>query len=73
MTKKDEIMHKFTRRQLSSELNYLDMCNIYTLRQVTSKQQPSQKIVCFFRQFFNIVIIVCHLKLEIESAIIAAN
>ena len=44
-------MHKFTRRQLSSELNYLDMCNIYTLRQVTSKQQLSQKIVFLFVYF----------------------
>ena len=43
--KVDESMHKFTRRQLSSELNYLDMCDIYTLRQVTSKQQVSQEIV----------------------------
>ena len=49
--KVDEIMHKFTRRQLSSELNYLDMCNIYTLRQVTSKQQLSQKIVFLFVYF----------------------
>ena len=40
-------MHKFTRRQVSSELNYSEMYNIYTLRQVTSKQQVSQKMYFF--------------------------
>ena len=41
------IMHKFTRRQVSSVLNYSKMYNIYTLRQVTSKQQVSQKMYFF--------------------------
>ena len=44
-------MHKFTRRQVSSELNYPKMYNIYIyiyiLRQVTSKQQVSQKMSIF--------------------------
>ena len=65
-------MHKFTRGQVSSELNNPKMYNIYTLRQVTSKQQVSQKMY-----FLSIVqyrdYVVCHLKLEIESAIIATN
>ena len=38
-------MFKVTRRQVSSKLNYPKMYNIYTLRQVTSKQQVIQKIV----------------------------
>ena len=46
-------MHKFTRRQVSSELNYPKMYNIYTLRQVTNKQQVSQKIVFLICLFFN--------------------
>ena len=54
--KVNEIMHKFTRRQVSSELNYPKMYNIYTLRQVTSKQQVSQKMYFFICLFFNIVI-----------------
>ena len=49
-------MHKFTRHQVSSKLNYLEMYNVYTLRQVTSKQQVSQKIVSLICLFFNIVI-----------------
>ena len=45
-------MHKFTRRQVSSELNYPEMYNIYTLRQVTSKQQVSKKMYVFICLFF---------------------
>ena len=45
-------MHKFTRRQVSSELNYPEMYNIYTLRQVTSKQQVSQKMYFFDLSIF---------------------
>ena len=67
-------MHKFTRRQVSSELNYPKMYNIYTLRQVTSKQQVSQKMIFFYLLIFYYGdYVVCHLKLEIESAIIATN
>ena len=44
-------MHKFTRRQVSSELNYLEMYNIYTMCQVTSKQQVGQ-INAFWFVFF---------------------
>ena len=64
-------MYTFTRRQVSSELDYLEMYNIYTMCQVTSKQQVSQInvfLVCHFFQYRDYV--VCHLKLEIESAII---
>ena len=66
-------MHKFTRRQVSSELNYTKMYNIYTLRQVTSMQQVSQKMLLFFVYFNYRDCVVCRLKLEIESAIIATN
>ena len=46
-------MHKFTRRQVSSELNYPKMYNIYTLRQVsTSKQQVSQKMYFYDLSIF---------------------
>ena len=46
-------MHKFTRRQVfSSELNYPKMYNIYTMRQVTSKQQVSQKMYFFDLSIF---------------------
>ena len=46
-------MHKFTRRQVSSELNYPKMYNIYTLRQVsTSKQQGSQKMFFYDLSIF---------------------
>ena len=57
--KVDEILHKFTRRQVSSELTYPKMYNIYiyTLRQVTSKQQVSKKIVFLICLFYNIVIV----------------
>ena len=72
----NEITHKFARRQVSSELDYTKMYNIYIyiLRQVTSKQQVSQKMYFFDLSIFlyrNYV--VCHLKLEIESAIKATN
>ena len=43
-------MHKFTRRQVSSELDYPEMYNIYTLRQVTSK--VSQKMYFFDLSIF---------------------
>ena len=68
-------MHKFTRRQVSSsELNYPKMYNIYTMRQVTSKQQVSQKMYFFDLSIFKYRdYVVCHLKPEIESAIIATN
>ena len=46
------MMHKFTRRQVSSELNYPKMYNIYTLRQVSSKQQVSQKMYFFDLSIF---------------------
>ena len=46
-------MHKFTRRQVSSsELNYPKMYNIYTMRQVTSKQQVRQKMYFFDLSIF---------------------
>ena len=45
-------MHKFTRRQVSSVLNYPKMYNIYTLRQVTSKQQVSQQMYFFDLSYF---------------------
>ena len=54
--KVDNIMHKFTRRQVSSVLNYPKMYNIYTLRQVTSKQQVTQKMYFLICLIFNIVI-----------------
>ena len=44
-------MYTFTRRQVSSELDYLEMYNIYTVCQVTSEQQVSQIkkiLVCHF-------------------------
>ena len=45
-------MLKFTRHQVSSKLNYLEMYNVYTLRQVTSKQQVSQQIVSLVFSIF---------------------
>ena len=45
-------MHKFTRRQVSRELNYPKMYNIYTLRQVTSKQQVNKKMYFFYLSIF---------------------
>ena len=59
-------MHTFT-RQVSSEINYPKMYDIYTLRQVTSKQQVSQKMYFFYLSiFYYRDYVVCHLKLEIE-------
>ena len=55
-------MHKFTRRQVSSELNYLEMYNIYTMCQVTSKQQVSQ-INAFWFVFF-LISWLCSLSFE---------
>ena len=55
--KVDEIIHKFTRRQVSSELNYTKMYNIYIhCVRSPSKQQLNQKIVFSICLFFNIVI-----------------
>ena len=62
-------MHKFSRRQVSNELNNLKMYNIHC--QVTSKQQVSHSFYLFIFQYRDYV--VCHLKLQIESAIIATN
>ena len=45
-------MHKFLRRQVSSVLNYPKMYNIFTLRQVTSKQQVSQQMHFFYLSNF---------------------
>ena len=59
-------MHKFTRRQVSSELNYPKMYNIYTLRQVTSKQQVSLKM--YFFLFVNFLISwLCSLSFEARN------
>ena len=57
-------MHKFTRRQVSSELNYPKMYNIYTLRQVTSKQQVSQKMH-FFVFVYSLISWLCSLSFEV--------
>ena len=66
-------------RQMSSELDYPKMYKciyiyIYILRQVTSKQQVIKKMYCFDLSIFQYRdYVVCHLKLEIGSAIKATN
>ena len=59
-------MHKFTRRQVSSELNYPKMYNIYKLRQVTSKQQVSKKMF-FFLFVYCLISWLCSLSIEARN------